>query len=82
MKKYLKRLIVIIFEVAGCFLALYLGGYWMLFRPIKWLYLGFTGGTLTLKLIAINVIKIFLSTTVFGAVWCIFDILAGKFRED
>ena len=46
-----------------------------------WLITGFTGGTLSAGMILINVFKIFVASTVGGAIWCVCDIIAGFFRD-
>ena len=82
MKKTVRKTIAILLSTAGVLLALYFGGYWLLFRPVRALCWAFTDGTLTLRLLVIAVIKIFFSTTVSGLIWVVFDIIAGYFRDD
>jgi hypothetical protein len=43
---------------------------------------GYTTHTITWGLLLNSFIRVFFCATVFGAIWCIFDILAGFFRED
>lgn len=81
MKKNAKRVLAVLFSVLGSVLGLYVGGYWLFVRPVYWLVTGFRNGTLTAYLILINVIKIFVASTVGGSIWCICDIIAGHFRE-
>lgn len=81
MKKNAKRVIAALFSILGSVLGLYIGGYWLFVRPVYWIVIGFRGGTLTARLLLINIIKIFLATTVGGSIWCICDIIAGHFRE-
>jgi len=80
MTKIVQRAIAAILSTVGSLLALYIGGYWMFVRPIYWLYYYFTNGGLTIHLLFINLLKIFLSSTVIGGIWIIFDIAAGFFR--
>ena len=81
MGKKLRRVMELILSIGGTLLSLYVGGYLLFIRPIMTLYALFTSGGLTTFLLFRYVIEIFLSMTVAGAMWCLFDILAGKFRD-
>ena len=81
MKKNAKRAIAVLFSVLGTVLGLYVGGYLLFVRPVYWLVIGFTNVTLTAGLLLVNVIKIFVASTVGGAIWCLCDIIAGYFRD-
>ncbi len=81
MKKSLKKLISISLSLLGALLMLYLGGYWMLARPVYLLFSGLKDGTLTVPLLFSCLIRLFLCGAVSGAIWCTFDILAGFFRD-
>ncbi len=81
MTKKLKRAMELILSIGGTLLSLYVGGYLLFIRPLMILYDLFTTGSLTTFLLFRYVIEIFLSMTVAGAMWCLFDILAGKFRD-
>ena len=81
MKKNAKRGLAILFSALGIVLGLYVGGYRLFVRPVYWLVTGFTNGTLTAGILLINIIKIFIASTVGGAIWCICDIIAGHFRD-
>ena len=82
MKKTAKKVMAILLSLFGTLLALYVGGYWLLIRPIHNLYLGYMHHSLSLALLLNSFVRIFFSATVFGSIWCIFDILAGFFREE
>ncbi len=81
MKKNAKKVIAVLFSVLGTVLGLYIGGYWLFVRPVYWLITSFKAGTLTAGILIINVIKIFVASTIGGAIWCICDIIAGHFRD-
>ncbi len=81
MKKNAKRALAVLFSILGTVLGLYIGGYVLFVRPVYWLITGFTGGTLSAGMILINVFKIFVASTVGGAIWCVCDIIAGFFRD-
>ena len=80
MTKVVQRVIAAILSTVGTLLALYIGGYWMFVRPLYSIYYHFTNGGLTLHILFIAALKIFLSATVVGNIWIIFDIAAGFFR--
>lgn len=80
--KRIRKCLAWALSAAGSILALYVGGYWLFFRPVRFLYLGFLAGTLTKKSLIVCIIKIFFASTAAGGVWIIFDILAGHFRDD
>ena len=82
MKKNAKRAIAVLFSILGTVLGLYIGGYCLFVRPVYWLVTGFMDGTLTAGILIINVIKIFIASTVGGAIWCLCDIIAGFFRDE
>ncbi len=82
MKKSVRKAIAVLLSVLGVLLAVYFGGYWLLFVPLRELYAAFTQGTLTSSLLLSAVVRVFFSTTAAGIVWVLFDILAGFFRDD
>jgi hypothetical protein len=82
MKKNAKRAVAVLFSILGTVLGLYIGGYCLFVRPVYWLVTGFMDGTLTAGILIINVIKIFIASTVGGAIWCLCDIIAGFFRDE
>ena len=81
MKKNAKKALATLISVLGSALGIYIGGYWLFVRPVYWLVTSFTGGTLTAGILLINVIKIFVASTVGGAIWIICDIIASYFRD-
>ena len=81
MKKNAKRAMAVLFSILGTVLGLYIGGYLLFVRSVYWLVIGFTNGTLTAGILLVNVIKIFIASTVGGAIWCLCDIIAGRFRD-
>lgn len=82
MKKNAGRVLAVLFSILGTVLGLYIGGYCLFVRPVYWLVTGFMDGTLTAGILIINVIKIFIASTVGGAIWCICDIIASFFRDE
>ncbi len=81
MKKTIRRMLVVGFGLLGTVLALYIGGYLLFICPVRHLYSCFLAGTLTKKKIIIDVIQIFFASTAGGGVWCLFDIIGGRFRD-
>ena len=82
MKKNVRKIIAVLLGLLGTILAIYIGGYWLFIRPVRYLYVGFLAGTLTKKSLIICIIKIFWSSTAGGGIWCAFDIFAGHFRDE
>ncbi len=82
MKKPLRKFLSVFISLGGTLLSAYLCGYWLLIRPILNLYHGYIDHAITLPLILNSVIRIFISSTIFGGLWCVFDILAGFFRDE
>lgn len=82
MKKNVRKIIAVLLGLLGTILAIYIGGYWLFIRPVRYLYVGFLAGTLTKKSLIICIIKILLSSTAGGGIWCAFDIFAGHFRDE
>ncbi|MCR5416251.1 MAG: hypothetical protein K6E79_05605 [Pseudobutyrivibrio sp.] len=81
MRENAKKAMAVLFSLLGTVLGLYIGGYWLFVRPVYWLFVGFRTGTLTAHILIINIIKIFVASTVGGGIWCIFDIIASQFRD-
>lgn len=57
-------------SVIGTLLALYVGGWLMLCKPIQGVVSAYFAGNLTIGIIALAVFKCLLSVTVAGAIWC------------
>lgn len=66
-------------SLVGTILALYVGGWMMIFKPIEGTILAYMAGTLTIKGVAVTVLKCILSTTAAGAIWSSGYILKNKF---
>ncbi len=81
MKKGIRKILAAAVSILGTALAIYVGGYLLLLRPVRHLLVGFAIGGLTRSGLIISVLKIFLASTVAGAIWCVFDIIAGKIRN-
>lgn len=81
MNRRIKRALELIISIGGSLLALYVGGYLLFLHSILVLYSAFTAGTLTGKLLLFEIVKIAVASTVGGALWCLFDIIAGHFRD-
>ncbi|MCR5143733.1 MAG: hypothetical protein K6B67_00325 [Lachnospiraceae bacterium] len=81
MKKNFYKVIACIISVLGTVLSIYVGGYWLLVRPVKYLYFAVMNHTITTKALAICITKIFFASTATGGIWSICDIIAGKFRD-
>lgn len=82
MKKNAKKALAVIFSVLGSVLGLYIGGYLLFARPVYILVTGFTAGTLTSRRLIICIIEIFVASTIGGGIWCVFDIIASRFRDE
>ena len=59
MKKGIRKILAVTFGILGTALAIYVGGYLLLFRPMRHLLVGFAAGALTRSDLIISVIKIF-----------------------
>lgn len=80
MKKNAKKALAVLFSILGTVLGLYIGGYMLFVRPVYWLVIGFTDGTLTAGMLLVNIFKIFIASTVGGAIWCLCDIIASHIK--
>lgn len=65
----------------GVIASLYVGGWMMLILPVHDLYVAYRQGGLNVLLITISVVKILLSSTVAGFIWCLGYILYNRFRD-
>ena len=59
MKKGIRKILAVTFGILGTALAIYVGGYLLLFRPMRHLLVGFAAGALTRSDLIISVIKYF-----------------------
>ena len=80
MKKNFQAIMAFLCNVFGTIMAVYIGGVVMLLHPVQTLYGAFMTGTLDLHLLAICALKIILSTTVAGTLWCIGYIGCNYFK--
>lgn len=65
--------------LVGTILALYVGGWMMIFKPLEGTVMAYMAGTLTFKGVAVTLLKVILSTTAAGAIWSSGYILKQKF---
>ncbi len=82
MKKNFRKILAVLFGLLGTVLSVYVGGYWLFIRPVRFLMDGFMAGTLTRHTLIVCIIKIVLASTAAGGIWVIFDIIAGHFRDN
>lgn len=66
-------------SLVGTILALYVGGWMMIFKPVEGMVLSYMAGTLTIRGVILTAVKCILSTTAAGAIWCGGYILKNKF---
>ena len=59
MKKAFKKVMELLLSLGGTLLGLYLCGYWLLFAPLRNLYVGYTTHTITWCLVPFGVSSIF-----------------------
>lgn len=71
MVKHIRRVAGILCNILGVLCAAYLGIWRMLVVPIHVLYGSFVSGNLTFSLLVVCGVKIILSTTVTGLIFCI-----------
>ena len=69
-RRYMRLMAGGMCSLIGTMLALYVGGWMMVFEPVKGTLAAYFAGTLTYKGIGITVLKCLLSTTAGGAIWC------------
>ncbi len=71
MKKRVQQLLGIACYVLGMLAAVYIGGVVMLLHPVEALYRAYVTGALTVPVVLSSVVRIVLSATTAGLVWCI-----------
>lgn len=71
MEKRIKKAAGYLSVLAGTILAVYVGIWRMIVRPLLGLYLTFKSGEMTVFYVAVAVIKCWLSLTVGGLIWSI-----------
>ncbi len=79
--KRVKMLMAFICYAVGVIASLYVGGWMMLIQPVHDLYVAYRQGALDVLLITVSVVKILLSSTVAGFVWCLGYIMYNRFRD-
>ena len=57
-------------SLIGTILAIYVGGWLMIFKPLKAALFAYFAGSLTYKMIFTTAIKVAFSLTASGAIWC------------
>ena len=86
MKKKISRVMAIICYGMGIFLSAYIGGWEMLFEPLFILIHDISRGSLTFDIAFVCIIKIALSATMAGFIWCLgylgFNHFKGKEEPD
>lgn len=80
MKKRWKIILAAACYILGVFASIYIGGWLMLVKPVRLLMHSYGMGTLSVRLLAVCILKITLSTTVAGLVWCVGYIGCNYFR--
>lgn len=78
MNRNIRMLISVIIYLTGIAVAIYIGGWLMIVKPIKGTIAAYTLGTLTLPQLVITIIKCFCSLTVAGFIWCIGYIASNR----
>ena len=82
MSKNIKRMLALFLSFAGVVMSLYVGGYLLFLQPLISLYHHYLNNTITMHYLFVIFIKVFFAATAGGGVWCIFDIIAGFFRDN
>jgi hypothetical protein len=82
MKKKMNRWLAILCNVFGTIATVYVGGWLMFLRPLQILYMSFLDGTWTIPLVLFCGVKILLSATFAGLVWCIGYIGSNYFKGE
>jgi hypothetical protein len=82
MKKKMNQWLALLCNVFGTIAAVYVGGWLMFLCPLHMLYMSFHNGTLTLAMVFLCGVKILLSTTFAGLVWCIGYIGCNYFKGE
>lgn len=82
MKKRVLQFLALLCNALGTIAALYVGGWMMFLRPIHMLFTAFGDGTLNAYLVLVCGVKILLSATFAGLVWCIGYIGCNYFKGD
>lgn len=71
MIRNIRMLLAVIIYLTGFAVAVYVGGWVMIIKPVKYTISAYTLGTLTLSQLIVSVIKCISSLTVTGLIWCL-----------
>lgn len=80
MKKRWKVILAAACYIFGVFASIYIGGWLMLVKPVRLLMYAYGTGTFSVRLLVSCIVKIVLSTTVAGLVWCVGYIGCNYFK--
>ncbi len=80
MKKKGFYVLALLCYIAGVALAAYIGGWLMMVQPVRHLISAFAANEFTIGLLLVCVIKLVLSTTIAGVIWCIGYVGYNHFR--
>lgn len=80
MDKKWRVIMATICYILGVLASIYVGGWIMLIKPIRLLMFAYSAGTMNLHMLVVCIVKIALSTTVAGLVWCVGYIACNCFR--
>lgn len=82
MKKGIRLLLARLCYLLGVLGALYFGGIVMLIHPLEAIYEAYVAGALTAWVLLVSLIRMALSATIGGLVWCIGYIGCNYFKGD
>ncbi len=71
MSRNIRMILSMAIYLTGFIAAIYIGGWLMLVKPVKYTITAYTLGTLTVPQLVLAAIKCICSLTVAGLVWCI-----------
>jgi TRAP-type C4-dicarboxylate transport system permease small subunit len=77
----IRRVIVLLIEIFGTFFSLYVSIYVMIVQPAMALYSEYRSHTLKASHLFIDILSFIFALTAGGGLWCLFDIIAGIFRD-
>lgn len=78
MNRNIRMIISVAVYFIGLAIAIYVGGWLMLIKPIKRTIVAYTLGTLTLPQLVVTVVKCLCSLTVTGFIWCLGYIASNR----
>ena len=71
MNRNIRMLLAMIIYLTGFAVAIYVGGWVMIIKPVKYTISAYALGTLTLSQLVVSVMKCISSLTVTGLIWCL-----------